>query len=313
MQRFPSRRASSSSTLPLSLVALAAASAISAAGCLPGDTRPVPERVDVTAEPGPGLADGIDTADGWRITFERFLLAVGNIDFENDDLACNSYAEARYDRLFDFTVAGREKVGTAYGLGTCRVEFRFRAPSFDVLLGPGAQPSDVTFMRLEATDRFAESERVSLIAKGSASRGQGETKQFEWIFRQSYELTDCAAEGGGFLTTLTLTEAASSELRIEVRAEELFRAKPDDSADLLFQPMADADTDGDGVVTFDELSRVELPPGSVVLPDAGEGAPEAVAAEVPQTLEALVYMGHLPRIVRIAGGGACKNEDRRPW
>ena len=304
------------STLAVALL-VGAVSLMGAAGCLPGDTRPVPERLDATVEPGPGLTLGIETADGWQIKVERFLLATGNIDFENDDVGCTSYAEARYDRLFDFAVVtDRQKLGTAYGLGTCRVEFRLRAPSFDALLGPGATPADVAFMRLRASDRFAENERVSLLAKGSATRGT-EVKRFEWVFRQSFEMTDCKAEGGGFMTTVKLTEGASSELRIEVRPEELFRALADDSAELRFQPMADADADADGAVTLEELSKVMPPvvdtgehgPGGGS-PDAGDaGSPDA-GADAPESLEALVYEDLLPRVLRVAGGGSCEVEDR---
>jgi hypothetical protein len=292
--------------------------AAGAIGCLPGDTRPIPERVHVTAEPGQGLTQGIDTADGWHITFDRFLLALGNLDFENDDVTCNSYAEARYDRLFDFTVAGREKLGTVYGLGTCRIEFRLRAPSFDALIGPGATASDVPLMRIEAADHYQmEQGRVSLLVLGAASRGE-EKKQFFWMFRRSYELTNCEAPGGGYLTTVELTEASSSELRIEVRAEELFRAAPDDSAPLLFQPMADADTNADGYVIFEELALVPMP--VVETGELGEGAASGGGgaggagpsdAGTPDSLEALVYRDLLPRVLRVAGGGPCEIEDRR--
>lgn len=293
-----------------SLVTLAAA--LGAAGCLPGDTRPVPERVDATIEPGPGLVNGIETADGWKIYFDRFLLAAGNFDFEEDDGTCNSYAEARYDRLFDFAVAfGRQKLGTAYGLGTCRVEFRFRAPSFDAILGQGTTAEDVAMMRLRATDRFSEDERVSLLAIGKASKG-GASKRFQWVFRQSYEITDCKSfSGDGFVTTLTLTEAASSELPIEVRAEELFRSSADDGAELLFQPIADADADGDGDVTFDELSKAPRPvpesPGGGLggLSDAG-----VVDAGAEASLEGLIYKELLPRILRVSGGGSCEVDER---
>jgi hypothetical protein len=307
------REASGSPLFKMGAFGCAAALAMSAAGCLPGDTRPVPERVDATVEPGPGLTNGIETADGWRISFERVLLATGNLDFENDDVTCNSYAEARYDRLFDFAVVtGRQKLGTAYGLGTCRVEFRLRAPSFDALLGPGATAEDVAMMRARATDRFAEEERVSLLAVGSAVKGE-EAKRFEWVFRQSYEMTDCkAAEGDGFMTTLTLTEGASSELRIEVRPEELFRALPDDGAPLRFQPMADADADGDGRVTFDELSKMLRPVVATgeLGPDGGAVDAGAVDGGAEASLEALVYKDLLPRVLRVAGGGSCEVDDR---
>jgi hypothetical protein len=280
--------------------------ALGVTSCLPGDTRPPPERVEVTVQPGAAFAGGIETADGWRVTFDRFLLGIGNIDFENDDKSCNSYAEARYDRLYDFTaIEGPHKVGTVYGLGTCRVEFRLRAPSFDVLRGPGVTQGDVDLMRVQATDRFSEDGRVSLLVIGAASRGQ-ETKRFEWAFRRSYELTDCEGEDGGFLTTLKLSEAGEGSLPIEVRPEQLFLAAPEETAELHFQPIADADADADGAVTLLELSEAPPPPTMVVWPvnpiDGGSLA--------PTSLEALVYQLLVPRVLRVAGGGACLSDER---
>jgi hypothetical protein len=153
-------------------------------------------------------------------------------------------------------------------------------------------------MRIRSTDRFAVDARASVLAIGTGVRG-GETKYFAWLFRRSYELTDCAAEGGGFATTLELAEGAASELRLEVRGEELFRAFADDGADLLFQPIADADG-GDGLVTLDDLSLVPRPPVG-----GREGA--------PGTHESLLYEQLLPRLVRVLGAGPCEAEvrDRR--
>jgi len=304
-------------------VAVAAASLVSLAslaslapGCLPGDARPVPESVYVTAEPSEAVARGFDSADGWRITFDRLLLGVGNVvltSFSSNDpfqsSPCNYYADAYYDRLFDFTVAGREKVGTVYGLGICGVSFELREPSFRALLGPGVTASDAAAMRTRGSDRYAEDKHVSVVAVGSASRA-GETKRFEWRFRRSYIITNCAIEGGGYATNVELTEAAASEMRLEVRGEELFRALPDDGAEFQFQPMADADADGDGLVTLDELS---MAPGPTVgsgqigsgggSPGEGGGAPEE---GMPLTMEALVYELLLPRLLRVRGAGVCE-------
>ncbi|HSN99757.1 MAG TPA: hypothetical protein VLS89_15785 [Candidatus Nanopelagicales bacterium] len=279
-------------------VLLAIAAASLATACLPGDTRPVPESVYVTAEPSQALQNGFDTADGWRITFDRLVAAVGNVDFEWDDPSCSQYAEANYDRLFDFKAVVREKVGTIYGMGTCRVEFRLRDPSFDALLGVGVTAADLEFMRRPGRDRFVvdEDEGVSVRLIGSATRGD-ETKRFEWLFRRSYDFTNCKAEGDGYATTVELTEAQQSELRLEMRPEEFFRASADDAADLLFQPIADADADADGRVTLDELSQA-----SRTVHDDTDAT--------PGSLEDLVYGELLPRLLRVAGAGPCEAEDR---
>lgn len=62
-----------------------------------------------------------------EITFSRVVTAVGNISLFNEPDAeegidtCQSYSQASYDRLFDFTaVDEEEKVGIVYGRGVCR-------------------------------------------------------------------------------------------------------------------------------------------------------------------------------------------------
>jgi hypothetical protein len=156
-------------------------------------------------------------------------------------------------------------------------------------------------MRTRATDRFADDARASVLAIGAGTRGSV-TKRFDWIFRRSYEIMNCELEGGGFSTTVELTEGAASELRIEARPEELFRASPDDSAELVFQPIADADADADGNVTLDELSSAPAPP--VEAGEIGPGDGE------PKSLDHLVYEELLPRLLRVAGGGSCDAELR---
>ncbi|AKT41081.1 hypothetical protein [Chondromyces crocatus] len=294
-------------------------------GCLPGDTRPVPESFYVSVEPSEALRSGFDTDDGWHITFDRLVAAVGNIDFMWEDTSCNTYAEARYDRLFDFTRIEREKVGTAYGIGTCRVEFRLRSPSLDTILGAGVTQKDVETMRQRGTDRFATDEQVSVMVTGRATR-EGVEKRFDWRFRRSYEMSNCKAEEGGFITTVELSENGASEMRLELRAEELFRVTAEEESGFHFQPLADADTDGDGAVTFDELSKVEVTPGPLGGTGgegggtggglgSGAGQPSGPIGPIdipgtPATLESQIYVYLLPRILRVAGGGTCEIEHR---
>ena len=91
-------------------------------GCLPGDTRPEPGHVFVTAAPSASSVNGFTTDDGWAIRFERLLVGLGNISLESE--GCNEYSGSGYDRLFDFTVPTvPKKLGEAYGLGACDIEF----------------------------------------------------------------------------------------------------------------------------------------------------------------------------------------------
>jgi hypothetical protein len=281
------------------------------AGCLPGDLRPEPAEVYMRAGPTGETQQGFATADGWQVRFERFVTGLGDVRVNDDPDgprgSCNGYSETHYEWLYDFTVAQDEKVGLAYGLGTCSIEFRFREPSDDAILGAGASQADFQLMRKRGSDSYADDERGVVLAIGEGSRG-GVVKRFEWIFRRSYELKECPDGAGGSLTVRELAGGDALDLPIVVRGEELFRKSPDDEAPYLFDRFAAADVDADGVITIAELSEVEVP-----AEDLGVEALEGLPEDVMPTLADLVYTLLLPRIARLAGGGACEAElrDRR--
>jgi hypothetical protein len=289
-------------------------------GCLPGDERPEPGSIHVTAEPNDATARGFTTPDGWSVRFDRFVTALGDIRLHSESGenggplsagSCTEYAETHYDWLFDFTVAEREKVGLVFGLGRCSVEWSFRPPSHDSVLGPGGTAQDILFMRTEGSDAYAEQQRVALVAQGQAERG-GVTKRFDWAFRHWYEVDECPDESsGGWMSVVDLRGGDALTLRIEVRGEELFRAAPLDAAPLHFDLFAGADADGDGVITLEELGEVDAPEGSIpsdVEPPFGSGTDG-----VPPSLGDVVYGLLLPRITRLAGGGACNADLDSRW
>ncbi len=281
-----------------------------ASACLPADSRPTPASVFVAAEAAESTRSGFATTDGWTIRFDRFMTSLGGVDLDGDpdgsETSCNAYSEARYEWLFDFVVAGREKVGLVYGLGICSVEFRLRAPSDDALLGAGATQSDLTFMRMAATDDFVEEGRISLFVDGSATRGS-ESKRLTWAFRLGFELDRCAAPSGdGYTTVLPLEGEQAVDLTIVVSGDELFRVSPTDAAPVQFDLFASADADGDGSITLAELGEVDAPPQEPWLAADEELFGEE---EPPETLADLVYLHNLPRVARV-GGGACRPERR---
>jgi hypothetical protein len=283
--------------------------ALLAGGCLPGDDRPEPATLLVTAEPSEATASGFSTDDGWTVEFDRFVTAIGDIDLDGpdgwDDDSCNSYSETHYEWLFDFTVVEREKVGLVHGLGACAVEYRFRGPSGDTVLGPGATTQDVEFMDAEGTDAYAEQEEATLVVVGEASRG-GESKRFEWVFRREYEIEKCEdLSGDGYVSELYLNGGTSHTLPIVVRGEELFRRSANIDAPLQFDLFAQADVNGDGSITLAELVEVEAPEGE----SFGSSEAEGTELEVI-TLADLVYEVLLPRVTHIAGGGDCEAELR---
>jgi hypothetical protein len=273
-----------------------------AASCLPGDERPIPASVYVFAEPSAATRDGFITDDGWTISFDRFLTALGDVDLDADPDSnletCSDYSETNYDRLFDFTQVTSEKIGIVYGLGTCSVEFRLRSPSDDALIEAGATEVDVETMRERATDAYVEEQRTAVWVIGTATKGD-EVRSFDWLFRTSYEIDRCtSSDGEKYVSVVSLEGAARVELRVEVRGEELFRSVDEDAAPFLFEPFANADADEDTILTLEELDAVPY----FAPPEEDETAPE--------TLGALVYQVLVPRVARLGDAGPCEAEER---
>lgn len=292
------------------MVGLAAARGLAA--CLPGDTRPQPAVVHLTVEPSPAIAAGVTTTDGWQISFERLLVSLGGAGLSArgvggrgaDDSLCNSYAGAGYERLFDFTVGGRQKLSDIYGLGTCGVRLRLRSPGSDSLLGEGVTADDLTFMRAEGADAIITGGRRTVYLRGKATRG-AVTKRFEWTFRAGVSLHGCAGAGDvGFASDVVLASGEVLSLPLIVHGEELFHANLADDSPLRFDAIADADADGDQTITLDELAAVPGP-----MPES-DGGIESSDGGTP-TLEEFLYKGLLPRMVRIGDSGACVGDPQQ--
>lgn len=269
--------------------------------CLPGDTRPTPGTLHLTVEPSAAVKEGVSTDDGWSVSFERFLIGLGDADV--DGSSCADYRGGRYDRLFDLTATGEpQKLSDEYGLGTCDLEIRLRQPSNDALLAEGVTAGDLAFMREGGLDAWVEEEsRASVYVRGKAARG-GVSKQFEWTFRRRYEISNCARAGdAGITTTIDLRGGADVPFAVVVHGEELFRESADVGAALRFDAIAAADADGDGAVTLEELALAPGPPpsvdGGIVSGDGGAGS-----------LGDLVYGTLLARMIHLSDSEVCVAE-----
>lgn len=296
-----------------------------AQACLPGDDRPPPGRILVTAGPSDATRVGFVTDDGWTVRFDRFVTALGNVDLDGvnerrngveEEETCNDYSQTNYEWLIDFVVAAQgEKIGLVHGLGACTIEYRLRGPSADTVLGVGATEADLELMRIEERDAWTEAdeegEEISLLALGSARRGE-EVVAIDWRFRKSFEIRRCAVdEEGGDASRVDLTEGVEREVPVEVRAEELFRSAAIDGAPLQFDWYAAVDADGDGSITLEELDAVPVPPEVLPIPeppggddDQGDPPPE------PETLGDYVVEVLLARVSRVADAGPCRTEGR---
>ncbi len=293
---------------------IAAASAVGSPACVPADTRPPPGSLLLTVSPSAATQNGVVTTDGWAITFERVLVAMGNASLDD---GCISYSEANYDRVLDVTATPGQKLGILHGLGQCDVRFRVSTPSTDALLGAGVAEADKTAMRTPGSDAYVPLGGVAVDVLASATRG-ADTKHLHLRFRPSLRYQRCTAgEADAAAVDLRSNVDLTYDLRIE--AEALLRDDVDAAAPLRFDPFAAADTNGDGEITLDELRAVPLAlvrdggafeAGTYVVDDAGvlrAGGPVAI-----ETLGDYVYLVLMPTLPRFRDTGACTPTVRGP-
>jgi hypothetical protein len=236
-----------------------------ATACLPGDTRPAPAELVITATASEFTSSGIpsaSTADGFAIAFERVLVALGDEEIEDSPPECNEYSSPAYTRLFDFAAAhAPEEVGIAFGLGSCGLGFGVKAPDEFTKLGAGASADDRDSMRVPGSDRVARDGGVSVWIVGSGVLGD-RREHFSWPFRAHFRYQRCGATVDGADAGpggLTLRGGARVNAGIQIEAEELFQDHADpENPGQHFAAYAAADADGDGEITLDELWSVPL-------------------------------------------------------
>lgn len=280
--------------------------ALGVASCLPEDPRPPPAKVFVSAEASVATREGFVTDDGWTIHFRRALAALGSVDLagvdDRSDSSCNDYSRTNYDWLIDFVVAKPSKIGIVYGLGTCRVQYRLRGPTDHIVLGEGATAEDAALMSTRASELFERPR--SLLIEGIA-QGEDRFIVFTFLFGRTVQSERCGEEGAP-TGVLHLESGESHEVRIEVRAEEIFRARASDDAPFLFGPFA-AGIEGSGFIDFSTFAESEVPPEFMpddLVDDRGQPVPP------PKSLAALLYEFSVRRVTRIQGGGPCRVEPR---
>jgi hypothetical protein len=299
--------------------------------CVPADTRPPPATLTVTVSPSTAMTRGVTTSDGWRVTFDRVLLALGNEGLSD---SCTVYGEAGYDRIINLAAGAGQKLGVLHGLGKCDLRFRIAPPSADAVLGASVTEEDKARMQVPTPDPY--------VARGGSPNGAGAaiditgtaardstTKHFHLIYRQRIRYQRCtpdAPPADASTAELTQTAAFSDAgdavdlaerqdvvFDLVVEPEAVLRDDPNPTAAALrFDAFAASDSDGDGMVTLDELRKIPITSirdagafeaGTYDVDDAGllrRGRPIVV-----ETLGDYVYELLVPSLVRFRGVGWC--------
>jgi hypothetical protein len=277
------------------------------------DTRPPPATLTVTVSPSPAVDRGVMTADGWSITFDRVVVAMGKAGFGD---GCSIYSEADYDRILDVTHLASQKLGILYAIGQCDIDFRLEAPSADALLGEGVTEEDKTRLRTPGGDPYVPLGGVASEITVTASRG-AVTKHLRLSTRSTIRYKDCHLLPDSGVPALDLASGAILTYDLRVEGEAILRDDVDQAASLRFDPFANADTDGDGIVTLEELRGVPIAnvrdggafeAGTYALDDAGHV--QNGKTLVIETLGDYVYQVLAPTLVRFRDTGSCVPTQR---
>jgi len=250
--------------------------------CLPEDNRPPPGRLVLTVSSEPEHTAAMVTADGWEITYNRFLLCLGHVRLDpgGPDRDCDPYAVAFYVRILDMLRSGPQTVATVHAVGQCQLGFSLWSPLERAVLGEGVSADDEELIRAVAGDAFVRSNGVVVHVAGVAAK-LDRVVRFRWSFRQNLGYSGCGV--------VAFRTGATERVDLQVRGTTLFRDPLDVTGTTLrFDPYAMADTNADGDVTLEELEAV---------PAGGDGVSTDTLAE-------RLYLGLVPELIR-AGDGTC--------
>ncbi|HWA75016.1 MAG TPA: hypothetical protein VG937_21905 [Polyangiaceae bacterium] len=273
--------------------------------CLPDDTRAPPGQLVVTVSADPALSDGIAaTADGWSISYRRFLVVLGDVKLDGDD--CEPYTESDYSRIFELTGASPQKVMLGYALGSCSIGFRIASPAWDTLLGTGVSEQDDALLRTPGSDAHASDGGVSVHIEGTAER-LGVQKTFNWSFRRFIEYVDCRLTPGDDTENgnVRLVANETKTIDILIRGGALFQNPPIEPAVSpsfeAFRAADDEHGDANGEITLEELQNSPVPL-------------DAIPRPLIQSLGDRVYLQLLPQIAHLGATGVChvRSSEKRP-
>jgi hypothetical protein len=197
------------------------------------------------------IAAGFRTADGWDISFGRFVMAFGNV--ENISDACTVYSDNRYSRILDLLRPGPQHLTTFFAAGSCKLSVAIIPADGDSVLGEGIDgetrermiaPGNDTFMMVRTVDGTAPAIGASLEVIGSAEK-LGRVVSFHWTFRQFAPRLTC--------DVLEMHAEETIELELYAVGSTLFRSIEGETR---FDELAAADADGDGALTLLELDAI---------------------------------------------------------
>lgn len=203
--------------------------------------------VDVTVYGEAFIEEGIPEevfSDGWAVTFDRFLISIGDATMQAGHDADELSAPGM--RIVDLAEASD---GVGYLLSTTEVPGG-RYDHFGYRIAPAA---DATGVSVDAADVDAMVDAgASMWIVGSATNGEV-TKTFDWQFDLALRFAECEVDD--------LVDGDGVTMQATIHADHLFYDDAvSETPNVTFQALADADDagDADGEVTLAELDAVDI-------------------------------------------------------
>lgn len=210
--------------------------------------------VDVTAST-PTVGKSITTNDGWTVQYRRFLVSMTAVTIASSETAVVTASAG--PQIFDAVAPGPHPLLSGINrLAKQWDDFSFQiAPAVVDAAAPITLGSGVT----EADSEIMTKGGFSIYVEGQAVRG-AVTKTIRWGFTTDNTFAGCEAaiEGApvkGVVIVPETTETVDISFRGDVLLSDDLGAP---GAALRFAALAAADTDGDGVITLEELTATTL-------------------------------------------------------
>lgn len=183
--------------------------------------------------------------DGWSVKFTKFLVVIRDIAIV--DSAGTVGSQQPGAKAFDLTKKGPVEVYAAAA----------PAKAYDVVRYAIAPDGNAEATNIDAADlALLKSRTASLIVVGTGTKA-GVTKTIEWSFTNN-TLYDNCEKAMGMGKGVVLTPGKEISVQLTIHGDHLFYDQLSGDAKLRFDPIANADTNGDNKVTLDEVQAVQL-------------------------------------------------------
>ncbi len=192
--------------------------------------------------------------DGWSVKYSRFLVVYRSVTVADD--AGDLVASLERPLVFDMT---KKAQGTPKTLATFELEAK-PWPNVSYQVGPITADAEPGELATQADVDLLQAEGASIHVEGTATSPSGEEKTFSWSFAPATLFQGChGMQDGKEVEGVLVTQGGRQEVELTVHGDHLFYDDlQSEQGGPRFQAYADADANGDGEVTLQELDAVPL-------------------------------------------------------